>query len=120
MNELRGCTNHGCLVRPLPKGAMGTNAICQCMRDPVTAQRIAYDRLKLVDEANALRARVTDLTVERDRLREDQGKLLKCIEEMAVDIGHAAPGSESHDAPHWTAWVPEEHQSFITALQEGE
>lgn len=28
-----GCTNHGCEIAPLPKGVMGTNAICKCVRD---------------------------------------------------------------------------------------
>lgn len=29
---LKGCTNHGCFVQPKPKGSIGTNAICQCLR----------------------------------------------------------------------------------------
>ena len=27
-----GCSNHGCLIQELPKGSMGTNAMCSCYR----------------------------------------------------------------------------------------
>lgn len=38
---LKGCGNHGCLVQPIRKGDMGTNAICQCVRrDGILAERM--------------------------------------------------------------------------------
>lgn len=37
-----GCGNHGCEIRPIKKGQLGTNAICNCKRNiPKLLKRLA-------------------------------------------------------------------------------
>ena len=39
--DLKGCTNHGCVIRPPEPGTMGTNSICQCHKHP-DGQRVLH------------------------------------------------------------------------------
>ena len=70
---LKGCGNHGCLVQPVRKGGMGTNAICQCVRrDGILAERmVQWLRSQLVGkdaEVSALKARLEALGLHADEL----------------------------------------------------
>ena len=49
--ENEGCSNHGCEIAPVPKGAMGTNSMCRCVRDKphIASGVIRWQRQRIAD-----------------------------------------------------------------------
>ena len=53
MQLLGGCTDHGCIIKRPPPGAMGTNGGCKCYMDKIKMQHFAYAVRELRDALGA-------------------------------------------------------------------
>jgi hypothetical protein len=62
--NLKPCSNHGCIIAPDRKGAM-TNGMCHCSDDSIKMRKLAYI---LRDEITTLRAKVAELEKDAERL----------------------------------------------------
>jgi chromosome segregation ATPase len=67
---ITGCGNHGCILKPLPKGAMGTNAICQCATRKPREMAIVMGNLRALIASQA--AEIAALKAELSRHQESE------------------------------------------------
>lgn len=78
-----GCTNHYCMVHEIPKGGMGTNSSCNCLRDAKPHEINTIVRLK--------NQYIKELQAKVDKLenRQELKNLLRCCTRFKTERDNA-------------------------------